>query len=92
MFDPLGGYEDVIAGRVRSLDNSTQPWIDVPVKDDGSGADSTRESPSSTAASQVQRAARLQGGDHGVGERRPCLRPHPVAVDRDGPAIEEEAI
>ncbi len=26
--------------RMRSLDGSTQPWIDVPVKDDGSGADS----------------------------------------------------
>lgn len=26
--------------RLRSLDDSTQPWIDVPVRDDGSGADS----------------------------------------------------
>jgi hypothetical protein len=26
--------------RMRSLDDSTQPWIDVPVKDDGSGVDS----------------------------------------------------
>jgi hypothetical protein len=26
--------------RMRALDDATQPWIDVPVKDDGSGADS----------------------------------------------------
>jgi hypothetical protein len=41
MIDPKGQRQPLPSPRVRvrSLDNASQPWIDVPVKDDGSGAD-----------------------------------------------------